>query len=385
MLEVKPGTSLLGVSGTDTPLQGASISGIPTVGEELGHLVSEVGGLHPAKMALSGCARWKLKKTKARASKAGIGGIQQSGNASAPKQGETLTETFNRQRSEGSIPSRTLRPPKKPGDSSEQGNYKEVLTNIKIAIFKETYPEDKLTEHDQESILEELPRVLRGTPIGELPHLEPYRLEVGALYTYIYICANQQSGQWLVRAIDNHKLRSGARLKPIYARNLPKTIKVALRTRDKVAQTQNELLIWNTNLNPGLHTENWRILDKQSDPKGQRLILHIYQDSFVAIKKTVYKMFTGLSQGTVTVLKDPEAQKGGVAPNIAFSKSVSEGEGDRTPTPSDDQRGAADAKEETSSIKSTSADQETPLKGTLSEKKKRVKEEGMETDPSPSK
>jgi hypothetical protein len=30
--EVKPGTSLLGVSGTDTPLQGASFSGFPAVG-----------------------------------------------------------------------------------------------------------------------------------------------------------------------------------------------------------------------------------------------------------------------------------------------------------------------------------------------------------------
>jgi hypothetical protein len=66
-----------------------------------------------------------------------------------------------------------------------------VLTNIKTATFKETYPEDKRTEHDQESILEELGRVLRGPPIGELPHLMSYRLEGGAI---IYICTDQQSG-----------------------------------------------------------------------------------------------------------------------------------------------------------------------------------------------
>jgi hypothetical protein len=60
-----------------------------------------------------------------------------------------------------------------------------VLTNIKIATFKETYPEDKLIEDKQGSILEELGRVLRGTPIGELQHLKTYRLEGGALiYTY---------------------------------------------------------------------------------------------------------------------------------------------------------------------------------------------------------
>jgi hypothetical protein len=38
--EVKLKTPLLGVSSTDIPLQGASISSIPTAGEDLEHLVS---------------------------------------------------------------------------------------------------------------------------------------------------------------------------------------------------------------------------------------------------------------------------------------------------------------------------------------------------------
>jgi hypothetical protein len=72
------------------------------------------------------------------------------------------------------------------------------MTNIKTATFRETYPEDKLIEDNQKCILEVLGRVLHGTPTGELPHLKSYRLEGGAL-----ICAEQQSGQWLIRAIDN--------------------------------------------------------------------------------------------------------------------------------------------------------------------------------------
>jgi hypothetical protein len=43
----------------------------------------------------------------------------------------------------------------------------------------------------------------------------------------------------IFRAIDNHRLGSGARLKATDARNLPKPVKVALRVRDKVAQTQD--------------------------------------------------------------------------------------------------------------------------------------------------
>jgi hypothetical protein len=47
---------------------------------------------------------------------------------------------------------------------------------------------------------------------------------------------DQQSGQWLIRAIDNYRLESGAKLKATDARNLPKRVKVALRMRDRVAR-----------------------------------------------------------------------------------------------------------------------------------------------------
>jgi hypothetical protein len=96
--------------------------------------------------------------------------------------------------------------------------------------------------------------MLRGTAVGELPQLKSCRLKGGEL---IYICIDQQSGEWLIRAIYNHRLGSGARLKTSADRNLPNPFKVALRTRDKAALTQDELLTWIKNLNPGLHTEKW--------------------------------------------------------------------------------------------------------------------------------
>jgi hypothetical protein len=133
--KVKPKIPLLGVSRTDIPLQGSSTSSKPAVGEGLGHLVSRVGGLRLAKKALSGCTRWKLRKAKARAGEAGTGGIQQPG---APKKGETLTETLKRSRSEGNTPTEMARAPKRPRDSSGPRTYKEALTNIKIAVFRDT-------------------------------------------------------------------------------------------------------------------------------------------------------------------------------------------------------------------------------------------------------
>jgi hypothetical protein len=90
--DVVPGTTLLGAGGINTPIQGAGSTGIPVAGGDQGSLVPKIGGLRLAKKALSGCARRKLKKAKAKSCEAGTGGIQQPGNASATKQTETPTE-----------------------------------------------------------------------------------------------------------------------------------------------------------------------------------------------------------------------------------------------------------------------------------------------------
>jgi hypothetical protein len=62
-------------------------------------------------------------------------------------------------------------------------------------------------------------------------------------------------------------------------------------------------------------------------PNGQRLILLIDWDSHTIIKETRNNIFTGPSQGTVKVLRDPEAklQKGeGAALESASLKTTTE-------------------------------------------------------------
>jgi hypothetical protein len=136
------------------------------------------------------------------------------------------------------------------------------LTNFKVAIFRETYPEDRVREEARDSILESLGEALRRTPLGELLRLKSYRLEGGAL---IYLCVDPQSGQWLIRAVDNNELGSRGKLKATEAKNLPKPVKVALRVRENIAKNSEELLKWIKQLKPGLHTEYWRVLDRQLD------------------------------------------------------------------------------------------------------------------------
>jgi hypothetical protein len=241
---------------------------------------------------------------------------------------------------------------------------------MRVAIFKDAFPEEKVSTNDQDCILAELGEVLRRTPLGDLPHLKFSRLEGGAL---IYICADQQSGQWLIRAIDNHRLGSGARLKATDARNIPRPIKVALRVRDNVARTKDELLSWIQYLirRPGgcwVGNLSQRARDTFCISTG----------TLVIIRKTGYKIFTGLSHGVVKVLKEPETQKGGGAPTIPYSGSASGGEGDGTPSPSGSRRRRVRGKTPPS-IKFTASQQGT-LEATDFESMEIVKEEGMETE-----
>jgi hypothetical protein len=63
------------------------------------------------------------------------------------------------------------------------------------------------------------------------------------------------------RATDDNRLGSGTRLKVKDTRNLPKPVKVDIRTKDKVAKSPEELLKWIMDLKPGLNTEHQRMVD----------------------------------------------------------------------------------------------------------------------------
>jgi hypothetical protein len=70
--------------------------------------------------------------------------------------------------------------------------------------------------------------------------------------------------------------------------NLPKPVKVALRTKNKIVKSSNELLKWTEDLNPGLHTESWRVLDRQHEPE-RKFILLIDHEFHKTIKETEQK------------------------------------------------------------------------------------------------
>jgi hypothetical protein len=109
---------------------------------------------------------------------------------------------------------------------------------------------------------------------------------------------DQCSVDGLIAVLSGFQIREEVKLKAIDTKYLPKPIKMALRKRDKLSFVPEEQHQWIKSLNlvnPGLHTEKWRDFDSKEDPTGRRLILIVDQYSATAFKRTIYKIFTGLS------------------------------------------------------------------------------------------
>lgn len=108
--------------------------------------------------------------------------------------------------------------------------FSEALTNAETAILKENYPEDKLSEEKYDLILAEIMEAFKSIPRHSLLLLRFYRLKGRQL---TYVCTNQQSGHWLNEAINDHRFGKGTMLMATDAKDLWRSIKMALKTWDK--------------------------------------------------------------------------------------------------------------------------------------------------------
>jgi hypothetical protein len=120
-----------------------------------------LGRLHLEKTKLYGSARRKLFQ--AQVSQGSTRGIQQPGRVPIPKPAGTPIKMPKKSRSKESTPVYTLNPPKKPRDSAGRGTYGEAVTKVRTVIVKEDYPEDKLSEEDQEFILADFADFIAST------------------------------------------------------------------------------------------------------------------------------------------------------------------------------------------------------------------------------
>jgi hypothetical protein len=136
-----------------------------------------------------------------------------------PKKEVTPTRTSKRPRHKCRTLTEKVRPQKRPRASKGSEIYWEVMTDVKIPILKENYPEKKPTEDEKDPILKELGRVCCGTPKGKLPHLKV--IQAGERHAHACVLINS-----LVNGITAPLTFTG-RGKEFHDRTLPKPVKAA--------------------------------------------------------------------------------------------------------------------------------------------------------------
>ena len=74
-------------------------------------------------------------------------------------------------------------------------------------------------------------------------------------------------------------------------------MKIAFKTKDIITKNPEVLFCHLELLNPGIKMTYWKLIDRQADPKRQRLNLLIEQESAKILKRMNLAAYTGVDKG----------------------------------------------------------------------------------------
>ena len=245
---------------------------------------------------------------------------QEKSTESASKEKEGGTK---RPRSEVSTPSPNLATmQKKQRTKDHQVSFAHAVKAFKMAIVKETFPSDRLSNEDFDRVQMEILRKTDVTPLeGHMPKILRSTLQAGAA---IILCNDEETANWLNENFHGNKEVVGTALKVLSASSLPKPVKVAFKTKDTYTKEPALLLKRLNRLNPELKSEEWRFIHKLVEPHSIRWIFEVDQVAAEAIRRADFGAYTGLDRGIFKILSDPNKPKGSVDDIQPTSSQVSD-------------------------------------------------------------
>ena len=228
-----------------------------------------------------------------------------------------------RPRSEVSTPSPNLATmQKKQRTKDHQVSFAHAVKAFKMAIVKETFPSDRLSNEDFDRVQMEILRKTDVTPLeGHMPKILRSTLQAGAA---IILCNDEETANWLNENFHGNKEVVGTALKVLSASSLPKPVKVAFKTKDTYTKEPALLLKRLNRLNPELKSEEWRFIHKLVEPHSIRWIFEVDQVAAEAIRRADFGAYTGLDRGIFKILSDPNKPKGSVDDIQPTSSQVSD-------------------------------------------------------------
>ncbi|KAL1447404.1 hypothetical protein WDU94_012358 [Cyamophila willieti] len=198
-------------------------------------------------------------------------------------------------------------PPKDAVNKKTKPSYSEVLAK-KLAIYPANYPDTKLTEEDSFNLQRKMLEFFN--PI-ENPGIQFHscRIESGV---FTVTCANQATQEWLVDCVRKIGKWKEVTLECKPASKVLNTTKIITRIPPVMKEDPMDLILQridSQNIDIGVRTEDWRILNIKSEPSGGKtVVLTVTDEELKKLKERRFTLFLGFEKIQFSVLdKKPPA------------------------------------------------------------------------------
>lgn len=198
------------------------------------------------------------------------------------------------------------------------GSYAEALVGERAAVVPVDFPAERVLMGHVGAIQEAvIARLLEAS--DPLPQLSFGNIVGGALHIN---CGNAESYAWLSSVIGEGEIAEMC-LKVMYAKDLPKPVKMAWKTKIIGVQDSRTVLRLLQRFNPRLQTEQWKVVDTIVAEASARRIILMDRESAEVIKEAGYHLNSGIDVSTFKLLDDMEKTLGGAGndPSPARSKA----------------------------------------------------------------
>lgn len=251
----------------------------------------------------SGQKRNRRRAEKKREQLAAKAAANSSGSSPVDKGG------VKRPRSDNTTPSPSLALSTKRTRKNEGRTFADAVSLIKMAVVSDGHPSAKMVAEDETKIREDIHRRVGEMiclPAAERPQAPRVESITTSTSSILVNCMDEYTASWLKDSLDgNLDVIKGKKLKVIPAKDLPKPVKIAFKTRDTVLVKHSDLAARLDFFNPEFGAANWRLLQRQPESKTVRWIFEVDKEAATAIKRADLYGLTGTDRGIFKILNDP--------------------------------------------------------------------------------
>lgn len=188
------------------------------------------------------------------------------------------------------------------------GSYAEAVVVERMAIIPVGYPVDKMVAGHLAAVQSAVLAAMDSAP-DPLPTIAIGNIVGGALHVN---CKGRGASTWLSATIGGMTI-GGLSLKVVDAKDLPKPVKMAWKTRIVGVQDVKLMLRVLQRFNPGIHTEHWKVVDTVMSEASTRRIILMDRESADVIKASNYQLNSGVDLSSFKLLEDVEDRRQGGA------------------------------------------------------------------------